>query len=54
MRYNSRWRLQRKMLHQSFRRGAAPAFRPMQATKAHELLMNLLEDPLEYIKHLEV
>ncbi|OJA08702.1 hypothetical protein AZE42_10180, partial [Rhizopogon vesiculosus] len=54
MRYNSRWRLQRKMLHQSFRQDAVSSFRPMQAAKTHELLLNLLEDPAGYVKHLEV
>ncbi|OJA12270.1 hypothetical protein AZE42_08146 [Rhizopogon vesiculosus] len=53
MRYNSRWRLQRKILQQSFRRHVASDFEPMQTGKAHELLLNLLEDPLDYPKHLE-
>lgn len=54
MRYNSRWRLHRKILHQSFRQDVVPDFRPMQVAKTHELLLNLLEDPLGYPKHLEV
>ncbi|KAG1743803.1 cytochrome P450 [Suillus lakei] len=54
MRYNSRWRLQRKIFHQSFRQDVAHNFRPMHVAKAHELLLNLLEDPLDYAKHLEV
>jgi len=54
MRYNSRWRLQRKMLQRSFREDAAPVFRPMQASKTHELLLNLLEDPLDCLNDLEV
>lgn len=54
MRYSSRWRLQRKILNQSFRQDVVHNFRPMQAAKAHELLLNLLEDPLDYAKHLEV
>ncbi|KAJ8583483.1 cytochrome P450 [Rhizopogon salebrosus TDB-379] len=52
MRYNSRWRLQRKMLQQSFRQDVVFNFRSMQAGKTHELLLNLLEAPLEYPKHL--
>ncbi|OJA17278.1 hypothetical protein AZE42_13370 [Rhizopogon vesiculosus] len=51
--YNSRWRLHRKILQQSFRQHAALGFRPMQEAKAHELLLNLLEDPVNYPKHLE-
>lgn len=54
MRYGSRWRLHRKILHQTFRQDAVPSFRPMQVTKSHDLLLNLLEDPLNYPEHLEV
>ncbi|KAG2153304.1 cytochrome P450 [Suillus clintonianus] len=54
MPYNSRWRLHRKILHQSFRQDVVPDFRPMQVAKTHELLLNLLEDPSGYLKHLEV
>jgi cytochrome P450 len=53
MPYNSRWRLQRKMLQKSFRQDVVPVFRPMQATKTHELLLNMMEDPAGYIKHFE-
>ncbi|OJA10016.1 hypothetical protein AZE42_10189 [Rhizopogon vesiculosus] len=53
MRYSSKWRLQRKILQQSFRRDVISNFQPMQMGKAHELLLNLLEDPLDYPKHLE-
>lgn len=54
MRYGSRWRLHRKILHQSFRQDAVPNFRPIQVTKTHDLLLNLLEDPLNYPEHFEV
>ncbi|KAG2032098.1 cytochrome P450 [Suillus americanus] len=54
MRYNDRWRLHRKILHQSFRQDVVPDFRLMQVAKTHELLLNLLEDPSGYPKHLEV
>ncbi|KAG1737648.1 cytochrome P450 [Suillus lakei] len=54
MRYGSRWRLHRKILHQSFRQDVITNFRPMQGTKTHDLLLNLLEDPLDYPEHLEV
>ncbi|OAX30544.1 cytochrome P450, partial [Rhizopogon vinicolor AM-OR11-026] len=53
MRYSSRWRLQRKILQQSFRRDVISNFQPMQMGKAYALLLNLLEDPLDYTKHLE-
>ncbi|KAG0706122.1 cytochrome P450 [Suillus ampliporus] len=54
MRYGSRWRLQRKIIHQSFRQDVVHTFRPIQVTKTHELLLNLLEDPLDYPKHFDV
>jgi len=54
MEYGNRWRRQRKLFHQSFRHDAAPNFRPMQMVKAHELLLNLLEDPVNFVKHLEM
>lgn len=54
MRYGSRWRLHRKILHQSFRQDAVPNFRPMQITKTHDLLLSLLEDPSDYPEHFEV
>ncbi|OAX31349.1 cytochrome P450, partial [Rhizopogon vinicolor AM-OR11-026] len=53
MSYGNRWRLHRKFMHQSFRQDVAPNFRSMQVTKAHELLLNLLEDPSHFPKHLE-
>ncbi|KAG2124791.1 cytochrome P450 [Suillus clintonianus] len=54
MRYSNRWRLQRKIFHQSFRQDVAHNFRPMHVAKTHELLLNLLENPLDFAKHLEV
>jgi len=54
MRYNDRWRLHRKILHQSFRQDVVPNLRLMQLEKTHELLLNLLENPSGYPKHLEV
>ena len=53
IRYNTRWRLHRRVLQQSFRQNVVPDFRPMQEAKAHELLLNLLEDPIKCPKHLE-
>ena len=54
MPYNSRWRLQRKMLQQSFRHDVVPKFQPMQAKKTHELLLSMMEAPEEYVKHFEM
>ncbi|KAG0700293.1 cytochrome P450 [Suillus ampliporus] len=54
MRYGSRWRTQRKIIQQSFRQDVVPNFRPTQVAKSHELLLNLLEDPSGYPKHVEV
>ncbi|KAG2132012.1 cytochrome P450 [Suillus bovinus] len=53
MRYGSRWRLQRKIVHQSFRQDAIPHFQPMQVTKSYDLLLNLMEDPSDYHEHFE-
>jgi hypothetical protein len=53
MRYSNRWRLQRKIIHQTFRQEAIPILAAMQAAKAHELLLNMLEYPKEYPKHFE-
>ncbi|KAG1883223.1 hypothetical protein F4604DRAFT_1920406 [Suillus subluteus] len=41
MRYNDRWCLHRKILHQSFRQDVVPDFRFMQVSKTHKLLLNL-------------
>lgn len=54
MRYSSRWRIQRKIIQQSFRQDVVPEFRPIQVAKSHELLLNMLEDPSNYPKHLDV
>ncbi|OJA15424.1 hypothetical protein AZE42_13001 [Rhizopogon vesiculosus] len=54
MPYGDRWRLQRKFIQQSFRQDVATNFRSMQVAKAHELLLNLLEDPSDFPKHLEM
>lgn len=54
MRYGSRWRLHRKILNQSFRQDAVPNFRHIQVTKTHDLLLNLLEDPVQYPEHFGV
>ncbi|KAG1753366.1 cytochrome P450 [Suillus lakei] len=54
MRYSSRWRIQRKIIQQSFRQDVIHNFRPIQVAKSHDLLLNLLEDPSDYPKHLDV
>ncbi|KAH7912798.1 cytochrome P450 [Hygrophoropsis aurantiaca] len=51
--YGDEWRLARRLFHQTFRVDAAQGFRPMQLSKAHQLLINLIEDPASYIAHME-
>lgn len=45
MRWGERWRRHRKIYHQLFHSGAAVTFRPIQESKTHELLRQLLDSP---------
>ncbi|OJA20255.1 hypothetical protein AZE42_04312 [Rhizopogon vesiculosus] len=40
------------MLHQTFRPESALKFRPMQVRRAHEMIVNLLDEPQQYNSHL--
>ncbi|KAH7931186.1 cytochrome P450 [Leucogyrophana mollusca] len=51
--YGDEWRFCRKLFHQTFRPEAGRSFRPMQLSKAHQLLNNLLESPELYVAHCE-
>ncbi|KAG1745498.1 cytochrome P450 [Suillus paluster] len=50
--YGDEWRLSRRVFHQTFRPESAVKFRPMQMKRAHELIVNLIEDPQDYHAHL--
>ncbi|KAF7350440.1 O-methylsterigmatocystin oxidoreductase [Mycena venus] len=49
--YNDEWRRDRRILHQRFRRDAAPSLYPVELAKTQELLINLLETPNDFTTH---
>jgi hypothetical protein len=49
--YNDEWRRDRRILHQRFRRDAAPSLYPIELAKTQELLINLLETPNDFTTH---
>ena len=51
--YGDRWRLHRRLFHQAFNMNAAMTFRPTQMKKAHELIINLMNTPDDFMTHLE-
>ncbi|OAX31108.1 cytochrome P450, partial [Rhizopogon vinicolor AM-OR11-026] len=50
-RYGDEWRLSRRIWHQTFRADSALKFRPMQIRRAHEMIVNLMDDPRHYYAH---
>ncbi|OJA20933.1 hypothetical protein AZE42_06492, partial [Rhizopogon vesiculosus] len=50
-RYSDEWRLSRRIFHQTFRPDSALKFRPMQIRRAHEMIVNLIDDPQHYYAH---
>ncbi|OAX31518.1 cytochrome P450, partial [Rhizopogon vinicolor AM-OR11-026] len=50
-RYSDEWRLSRRIFHQTFRPDSALKFRPMQIRRAHEMIVNLMDDPRHYYAH---
>jgi hypothetical protein len=52
-RYGESWREARKLLDRGLRTGALAVYQPMLQTKAHVLLIHLLEDPDAWNAHLE-
>jgi hypothetical protein len=51
MGYNDEWRLNRRLFHQTFRLESSLRFRPMQISRAREMILNLIDDPLHYHSH---
>ncbi|KAF9228921.1 cytochrome P450 [Gyrodon lividus] len=49
--YGNHWRLCRRIFHQTFRADAAFTFRPMQLHRAHQMIVNIIDDPDEYAFH---
>jgi hypothetical protein len=52
-RYAEFWRQARKLLDRGLRTGALAVYRPVLQTKAHVLLIHLLENPEAWNAHLE-
>ena len=52
MPYGDTWRLHRRIYHQAMNNEAAMSYRPMQCTKARQLIINLAEDPQQFSVHL--
>ncbi|KAG1751948.1 cytochrome P450 [Suillus occidentalis] len=46
-----KWRLCRRLFHQTFRPDSALKFRPMQIKRAREMIVNLIDDPQNYHSH---
>ncbi|KAG2100143.1 cytochrome P450 [Suillus discolor] len=49
--YGDEWRLCRRLFHQTFHTNSAVKFRPMQIKRAHEMIVNLIDDPEHYHSH---
>ena len=50
----SRWRLHRRIFHQSFRQTATPTYHPTLLRNAHIMLFNFLQDPSNYTNHFQM
>ncbi|KAF8837245.1 cytochrome P450 [Paxillus ammoniavirescens] len=50
-RYGDHWRLFRRIFHQTFRADAALAFRTMQLRRAHQMIVNMIDDPDQHASH---
>ncbi|EIW83716.1 cytochrome P450 [Coniophora puteana RWD-64-598 SS2] len=51
LRYGDRWRAHRRVFHQTFRSEVISKYHPIQTTKAHALLYNILESPQDFFAH---
>ncbi|KAG1846126.1 cytochrome P450 [Suillus tomentosus] len=49
--YGEEWRLSRRLFQQTFRPNSAIKFRPIQITRAREMIVNLMDDPQHYHNH---
>ncbi|KAN0086124.1 Cytochrome P450 [Tylopilus felleus] len=50
-RYGEKWRLCRRIFQQTFRANVALRFRPLQLSRARELVANIMDNPDEYSSH---
>ncbi|EGO18439.1 hypothetical protein SERLADRAFT_404280, partial [Serpula lacrymans var. lacrymans S7.9] len=53
MSYGNTWRQHRRFYHQSLRSSAALSYRPLQMRKIHELLVDMLEAPEDFVRNIE-
>ncbi|KAH7927600.1 cytochrome P450 [Leucogyrophana mollusca] len=53
LRYGPRWRLHRRLFHQTFRPDHVQTYRPMQLQKGYQLLLGLLDTPEDIFGHLK-
>ncbi|KAH7919512.1 cytochrome P450 [Leucogyrophana mollusca] len=53
MRYGPKWRMHRRLFHQAFRPDASLLYRPMQLRKGHQLILDILETPTQFLHHLQ-
>ncbi|KAK7048443.1 cytochrome P450 [Favolaschia claudopus] len=51
--HGERWRQERRLFHQHFRRDAIPNYHPIQLKKTHGFLRNLLLTPEDFIDHIK-
>ncbi|KIK50476.1 hypothetical protein GYMLUDRAFT_987669 [Collybiopsis luxurians FD-317 M1] len=51
MRYSPQWRYHRRLFQQNFRQAAAPRFFPVQYSKIHEFLYDLITAPEMFMQH---
>ncbi|KIJ66916.1 hypothetical protein HYDPIDRAFT_86062 [Hydnomerulius pinastri MD-312] len=52
--YGNKWRIHRRLMHQTFRPGACESYQPLQLRQARRLALGLLEAPIEYPSHLHM
>ncbi|KAH0828014.1 cytochrome P450 [Lanmaoa asiatica] len=52
MPYGETWRLHRRIYHQALNAETAVSYRPMQCARAHQLVVDLAEDPRRFSVHL--
>ncbi|KAJ8583396.1 cytochrome P450 [Rhizopogon salebrosus TDB-379] len=52
--YGERWRLQRRIFHQSLRPAAIPNYYPLLLRSARKMLFSFLQDPTSYTSHFQM
>jgi hypothetical protein len=50
----SRWRLHRRIFHQSFRQAAIPTYHPVLIRSARKMLFSFLQDSTDYTSHFQM